>query len=803
MSSAYDKLRRILALERDQGCHDRAVVGGLARFLAYWKKQARQEEERASQAVPVDLIVATLSGYAEVSVEERRQAIDGLLESLSVEPGWPVADQSARPAPARPRPAKGAATPEPEAPVEDQLTLDSPVSVLKGVGTVNESRLARLGVRKVRDLLYHFPRRYDDYSKLEAINRLTLGDEVTIVGIVQEVHARHTRSRKAIVEVTLSDGTGTVQACWFNQPYLQTRFRVGSELAISGRVEEYLGRLVFNSPRWEPLQRELLHTGRLVPVHPLTEGITSGWLRRLVRNTLDSWVPRILDPLPPSLLTSAGLMGLRTALEQSHFPDSHATLKAALERLCFDEFFLFQLGMLRRRQAWLSQRGRALHVRHTDISRFAEQLPFRLTNAQNKAIQDILADLQRPVPMSRLLQGDVGSGKTVVAVVAAVVAARNGLQAAIMAPTTVLAEQHYDTISRMFKGHEGIRSALLTGSLSAGEKRQVQEEIARGRIQVIVGTHALIEDSVDFSGLGLVVVDEQHRFGVAQRGALRAKGDHVQPHLLAMSATPIPRTLALTIYGDLDISVLDELPPNREPVITAVRSRSSRERIYSFINGQIAEGRQAFVICPLVEESGQTDAKAAVAEHQHLQQEVFPHLRIGLLHGRMGAQDKERTMADFKERRYDILVSTAVVEVGIDVPNASVILVEGAERFGLAQLHQFRGRVGRAKHKSYCILLSDDPSQQSLERLRIMEQTSDGFVLAEKDLEMRGPGDFFGVRQHGLPELKVAKLSDVASLEKACREALRLFEEDPNLDRPEHQMLATSVRRFWSVSDLS
>ena len=816
MSSAYDKLKRILALEREQGCRDRAVVGGLVRFLDFWEKQAKQEEERDLHALPVDQVVGALSGYAESSAEERRRTIDGLLESLTLEPDRPDASESAESAPARPAPAPVAPTleaspprvrvPRPEAPgapAEGQPTLDSPVNVLKGVGAVNERRLARLGVREVRDLLYHCPRRYDDYSKLEAINRLNLDDEVTVVGVVQDVEARRVRSGKTIVDVTLGDGTGTVQACWFNQPYLKTRFRVGSELVISGRVEKYLGKLVFSSPQWEPLHRELLHTGRLVPVYSLTAGLRAGWLRRLVRNTLESWVPRIVDPLPPSILESTGLMGLRTAIEQSHFPDTHATLAAARGRLCFDEFLLLQLGILHRRHAWRSQQGRALDIPHGEVSRLIEQLPFRLTGAQEKGIQDILADLQRPVPMSRLLEGDVGSGKTVVAMVAALVAAHNGLQAAIMAPTAVLAEQHYDTVSSMLRGCEGIRSALLVGSLSASEKRQVQEEIARGRVQVIVGTHALIQDSVDYSRLGLVVVDEQHRFGVAQRGALRGKGDHLRPHLLAMSATPIPRTLALTIYGDLDISILDELPPNREQVVTAVRGSSARERIYAFINGQIAEGRQAFVICPLVEESGQTDAKAAVAEHQRLQQEVFPHLRVGLLHGRMSAEDKGRTMDGFREGRFDILVSTAVVEVGIDVPNASVILVEGAERFGLAQLHQFRGRVGRAKHKSYCILLSDEPSQQSLQRLRIMEQTSDGFMLAEKDLEMRGPGDFFGVRQHGLPELKVAKLSNVASLEKARRVALGLFEEDPGLDRPEHQLLATSVRRFWSEADLA
>lgn len=824
MASAYEKLRRILTLEREQNHRDRAVIGGLARFLTYWEKEARQEAEHNSYPVTVDEVLRILDGYAQQTIATRRQGVERLLTLLQTH----IAEQSAtsnqiqqtipNTSPSTGQEATGIAQFPPTPPLQkpapqmrqikpqpkgEQATLDAPVTQLRGVSAVVAGRLAKLGIKTIRDLLYHFPRRFDDFSDLKTISHLRLGDEATIVGRVLETKVQQTRSGQTIVRTVITDSTGLIEASWFGQPYLERRLKAGTEIVLSGRVDEYLGRLVFTSPEWEPVQRELLHTARLVPVYPLTEGISARWLRRLIRSALDSWAPRIVDPLPPEVLEATGLKGLGTALFQMHFPDNKASLEQARQRLCFDELFLLQLGILGQRRSWRSQSAQAMRVPHQDLQTLINSLPFRLTGAQQRAIESILADLQKPVPMSRLLQGDVGSGKTVVAVAAILTAARNGLQAAIMAPTTILAEQHYYTISHMLQCFPDIRCELLIGSLPASERQRLHEEIANGTIQVVVGTHALIQTSTEFAKLGLVVVDEQHRFGVEQRTALRAKGTSLQPHLLAMSATPIPRTLALTIYGDLDISVLDELPPNRQQVITAVRDRSSRERVYSFIEQQIKQGHQAFVICPLIDESDKLDVRAAVAEYEHLQQRVFPHLRIGLLHGRLSPEEKERVMADFKGGLYDILVSTAVVEVGIDVPNATAILIEGAERFGLAQLHQFRGRVGRGELKSYCILLSDDPSPACLTRLQIMEQTHDGFALAEKDLEMRGPGDFFGVRQSGLPSLRVARLSDTAILEKARTQALKLFESDPELIAPEHQALAASVRRFWTTQDLS
>lgn len=822
MASAYDKLRRILTLECEHGCQDRAVIGGLQRFLSYWEKEARDEPPDA-HPLPVDAVLEALAGYEQADTETRRDTIIRLLERMTSPPSTaaaPAVSEEASPedddAPPRADASDdgeaSATADEPAAPRRSPrrgarsakaVDLGSPLTTLRGVSTVNQERLARLGLHEIRDLITYYPRRYDDYSALRTINRLSYGDEVTIVGVVSKVKLQRLRNGRTIVRVALSDGTGTIEARWFNQPYLEKRFRPGMEIVVSGKVDEYLGRLLFTSPEWEPLQRDLLHTGRLVPVYPLTEGVSGRWLRRIIKGALDGFASRVIDPLPADLIASEGLLGIGEALMQMHFPDSHKALERARHRLCFDEFLLLQLGVLRQRRAWRSQTSAAMVLPAEERDAFIASLPFPLTGAQRRAIDEILADMATPIPMSRLLQGDVGSGKTIVAAAAILAAVRSGRQAAVMAPTAILAEQHYETLTSVFVGPHAVRCALLLGGMPESEKERVREMARTGEAQVLIGTHALIQETVEMADLGLAVVDEQHRFGVMQRAALRDKGGERQPHTLVMSATPIPRTLALTVYGDLDVSVLDEMPPNRQPVVTAVRDARSRERIYTFIRTQVREGRQAFIICPLVEESDKTEAKAAVEEHARLQRDVFPQLNLGLLHGRMSADEKEQVMADFRRGTYHVLVSTSVIEVGIDVPNATVVLVEGADRFGLAQLHQFRGRVGRGAHRSYCILLSDDPSDEGLQRLRIMEETSDGFALAERDLEMRGPGDFFGVRQHGLPALKVARLSDRAVLERARAAAMALFERDPDLALPEHRALATSVDYFWAPADLS
>jgi ATP-dependent DNA helicase RecG len=603
------------------------------------------------------------------------------------------------------------------------------------------------------------------------------------------------------VQSVISDGTGTVQATWFNQPWLAESLQAGMQIVLSGDVDQFLGRLVFQNPEWEPLDMEPLRTRRIVPVYPLTKGLTSHKMREIVKTAVEQWANRVPDPIPTPLLQRRDYYPLPQALQQMHFPDSQADLHRARQRLVFEELLLLQLGMLRQRRDWQSIPGVPLEIDQEKVDRFVGSLPFPLTGAQSRVVAEITADLQRPIPMNRLLQGDVGAGKTVVAAAAMVAAVAAGKQAALMAPTEILAEQHFKGLSGLL-AELGVEMRLLTGGTSAAQKQAIYDELRSGAAQLVIGTHALIQEPVQFKSLALVVIDEQHRFGVDQRQALRDKGqnsldDHGAPHLLVMSATPIPRTLALSMYGDLDLSILDEMPPGRQEIRTRWLRPSERERAYSFVRGQVDAGRQAFFICPLVEESAKIEAKAAVEEHERLQREIFPNYKLGLLHGRMSADEKEAAMRAFYQGETDVLVATSVIEVGIDVPNSTVIVIEGANRFGLAQLHQFRGRVGRGQHQSYCLLISESVSADSEERLEALEKTNDGFVLAEKDLELRGPGEFFGRRQSGLPELKLASLLDVEMLTIARQEADLLFRLDPWLEKEENQLLKERVMQFW------
>jgi ATP-dependent DNA helicase RecG len=662
-----------------------------------------------------------------------------------------------------------------------------------------------LGIHTIRDMLYFFPRRHDDYSQLKSINRLEYGEEVTIIAQVWDAGARETRGGGTLFKANLSDGTGFIEVTWFNQPYLADKIKGGQQIVISGRVDEYLGQLCFNSPEWEPLEEELLHTARLVPVYPLTAGVGARWLRRLMKRTVDYWSKRLPDHLPASVRQEADLLDLEIAIVQAHFPDNPELLAQACYRLAFDELFILQIGLLRQRHLWRSVPGRPVLVDDPTLNSLIRNLPFELTHAQQRALGQIVADLRSNWPMNRLLQGDVGSGKTVVAAAVMALTMAVGAQAAMMAPTEILAEQHYDTLTRLFKSWPGFVSAqpngplpgirLLTGSVTGQEREEVYAGLADGSVGVVVGTHALIQAGVQFKALALAVIDEQHRFGVQQRAALRQKG--YNPHLLVMTATPIPRSLELTLWGHVDVSVIDEMPPGRKPVLTRLILPTERERAYSFVRSQVEKGRQAFIICPLVEESEKIEAKAAVEEYKRLQKHVFPNLRLGLLHGRLKGEEKEATMARFAGGELDILVATAVVEVGIDVPNATVMLIEGANRFGLAQLHQFRGRVGRGEHASCCLLVSDSFSPDAQERLQAVEATSDGFVLAQKDLELRGPGEFLGTRQSGFPDLKLASVTDLRLVEAAREAARRFFETDPELADPDNRLLARRVAQFW------
>jgi ATP-dependent DNA helicase RecG len=687
--------------------------------------------------------------------------------------------------------------------------LHAPIESVRGVGPANAERFAKLGVRTVRDLLYHFPRRHLDYRAARLIKDLTFEGYETILATVWSVKVDGRPGGILVIRVILADESGTAEAMWVRRKdYLSKDFVTGRTVVLSGECRLVNGRPVFRDPEWENyVTEDTVHTGRLVPVYPLVEGLNGRYVRRIAKHTIDRYAALLADPLPAAIRDEHRLLDLPSAIAQAHFPDSDELHAAAQKRLAFDELLVIQLGLSERRMAReTGEPAPALEARVEQVREFLESLPFQLTGAQQRALAEIGRRLSLEQPMSLLLEGDVGSGKTVVAAAAAVQVVANGYQAAIMAPTEILAEQHHRTFQKLFSGlGVGAPSVtLLTGSVKGADRRRRYADVASGQANVVVGTQALVQEGLEFGRLGLVVIDEQHRFGVEQRSTLRQKG--YKPHVLVMTATPIPRTLALTIYGDLDLQVLDELPPGRQTIKTRHLRPTDRPKAYEFVRREVQSGHQAFIICPLVEETGRLDARgnearAAVAEHERLQRDVFPDLRLGLVHGRMKPAEKDAAMRMFQSREYDILVSTAVVEVGIDVPNATVMLIEGANRFGLAQLHQFRGRVGRGEAQSYCLLISDSPSEVSDRRLGIVERTNDGFALAEEDLKLRGPGEFFGTRQSGLPDLKMAKLSDVAILEEARVAALKIVERDLALTQPEHRLLRGLVRDFWSRAE--
>ena len=789
----FETLKRILALERDKGYQNTAVIGGLDRLALHWQEQVTSEVSDPQPKQRLSRVLERLKCYPDLQTrEERALAVEEMLNILA-----------GREPMGQPKRAPRVAEEHPVASLGN-ITLDSPVTELKGIGQSRTEQLSHLGVKSIRDMLYLFPRRYNDFRAMKPIHKLRYGEVTTVAGTIRETRARRGRGGQAIVTSIISDGIGSVQATWFNQPYLTRALRAGQQVVISGRVDEYLGRLVFTSPEWEILTPALIHTNGIIPVYPLTKGIGERWMRRQMKQAVDYWTLRLPDQLPPKVQARTGLISQDEAVRQIHFPESQAALARARRRLSFDELFLMKLGVLRQRHLWRARPGRPLPLNQEVLQAFLGSLPFPLTGAQQRALQEILEDIRRPEPMSRLLQGDVGAGKTVVAVAAMLQAAAD-CQAVLMAPTEILAEQHAHTIAQLLghMGEEGPSVALLRGSLPAAEREAAYQAIQEGSAHIVIGTQALIQEGVAFHDLALVVIDEQHRFGVAQRASLRQKGHN--PHMLVMSATPIPRTLALTLYGDLDISTIDEMPPGRKPIATRWMTPPERERAYQLVRSQVEQGHQAFIICPLVEESEKIAARAALEEHRRVAEEVFPDLRVGLLHGRMSAESKEEAMRRFLAGELDILVSTPVVEVGIDVPNATVMMIEGADRFGLAQLHQFRGRVGRGEAPSYCLLLAESPGLEAEERLQAMERSQDGFALAEKDLKMRGPGEFFGLRQSGLPDIKLARLSDVPLLTMARQEAQTLFQIDPDLSQPQHRLLHRQVLRMgWQgAGDLS
>ncbi|MBE9177104.1 ATP-dependent DNA helicase RecG [Oculatella sp. LEGE 06141] len=678
------------------------------------------------------------------------------------------------------------------------ITLDQLVTYLPGIGPRNSERLAKLGLYTVRDLLYYYPRDHVDYARQVNIRDLTAGETVTIIGTVKRCTCFNSprNAKLTIFELVMKDHSGQIKLSRFlagnryrNRGWQEQQRRLyppGAIIAASGLVKESKYGMTLDDPQIEVIEHsgdtiESMKVGRVVPIYPLTEGITADFVRRAVVAALPA-VTQLQDPLPEALRTKYGLIGAQEAIAHIHFPPNSEALDAARHRLVFDEFFYLQLGLLRRR---LNQRqeqtSAVLAPTGQLIEQFYQGLPFKLTNAQQRVINDILNDLQKPIPMNRLVQGDVGSGKTVVAVVAVLAAIQSGYQAALMAPTEVLAEQHYRKLVEWFNLlHLSVE--LLTGSTKTAKRKQIHSHLETGELPLLVGTHALIEDPVQFQQLGLVVIDEQHRFGVQQRARLQQKGDH--PHVLTMTATPIPRTLALTLHGDLDVSQIDELPPGRKAIHTTVLTGRDRSHAYDLIHREIAQGRQAYVVLPLVEESEKLDLRSAIDEYQRLQETIFPNFKVGLLHGRMTSAEKEEAIAHFRNAATQILVSTTVVEVGVDVPNASVMLIEHAERFGLSQLHQLRGRVGRGADQSFCLLMSSSKTETAKQRLKVLEQSQDGFFISEMDMRFRGPGAVLGTRQSGLPDFALASLvEDQDVLEVARDAAEKVIEKDPTLER--------------------
>ena len=696
-----------------------------------------------------------------------------------------------------------------------QKNLSTGMQFIKGVGPKLVEAFERLGVKTVEDALYLLPHRYEDRRELREVSLLRPGHIEVFEAVVISATVSTSRGGRKQYEVVVGDGTATVSLKWFNfnAVWMKKAWHPGRRGIFTGEVNQFGHHREIHHPEVEwiaaeddiaaVMARDPATYGRIVPVYPLTEGLHQKAMRHLMKQVVDGFAADVESYINRDILLRHHLLPLADALREAHFPSPEADLQqinsgstAAHHSLVFDEFFYLELGLALKRHGFTMEEGIAFEVNHKYTKPLLKLLPYSLTHAQRRVLSEIKEDMMAPFPMHRLVQGDVGSGKTLVALMAALVAVENGYQVVIMAPTEILAEQHFLNIHGWCDSL-GVKTVLLTSSHKGKERERLLEQVASGEAEIIIGTHAVIQEKVEFSRLGLGIIDEQHRFGVLQRGILKKKGDN--PDILVMTATPIPRTLAMTVFGDLSLSVIDELPPGRTPIETKVFSESRRRQVYSLIRDEVNSGRQAYLICPLVEESEKSELKAATQMAEELQSGAFPEFRVGLLHGRLRPEEKEAVMALFKANEIHILVATTVIEVGIDVPNATVMVVEHAERFGLSQLHQLRGRVGRGSHSSHCLLIASERlSDDGVKRLRVMEATTDGFRIAEADLEIRGPGDFLGTRQAGLPEFRVANLlRDGRILEVARREAFTLVERDPELKLPEHERLKKEMTKRW------
>ncbi|PKO18495.1 MAG: DNA helicase RecG [Chloroflexi bacterium HGW-Chloroflexi-10] len=829
MLSAITKIIKFFELEIDRNFDNRSVFGGLGNFSQSWKNEA--SEQAVSQDI-VSQVFDNLEKYPAMEKEQRADAIHRLLPLLQTEnknlnpksfnstlKNNPINSKAANP--------KHSGLANKEFSLKDELTypikencltyqiqnnkiqgeelervLNSPVINLSSIGETRAKTLAEIGIETLRDVIFHFPRKYDDYSQLKTINKLKYKEKVTVLAIIKSAHTRPSKNGKVkITEVIVEDGTGSLRITFFNQPFLEKKLAPGIEILLSGTTDMYLGRFVMNNPEWELAENDPIYESGIIPSYRSTQNFSQKQIRKSISQAISFWAGRLPECYPNRMLEEAELMNFSQALYEIHIPSSMENLKKARERLSFDEIFFLQLEVLQQKKNWQSDTAIKYGVDEQFISKLEQNISFELTSAQKRSIADIRNDFERGIPMSRLIQGDVGSGKTMVAAFGIAITAANGFQTALMAPTSILAEQHYKNILKFFETNQLLspkKIRLLVGDTSESEKEDIRRGLENGNIFVIIGTHALIEAPIQFKALQLVIIDEQHRFGVEQRKKLREKGR--TPHLLAMSATPIPRSLALTIYGDMDLSVINEMPPGRQPVETYIVTPLDRERIYQIVLKQIESGRQVFFIFPLVEsddEDPEKEAKSAVNQHVHLKQKVFPQFEIGLLHGRMRPDEKEEVMRGFRDQKYQILVSTTVVEVGVDIPNASVMVIEGANRFGLAQLHQLRGRVGRGMHKSYCLLIPENEDALENQRLLAMSESNDGFVLAEKDLEQRGPGNFLGTDQSGFGDLRLANIMNTRLIEKARSFAEKAFQSEDNIPIFENSDMQTLYRHNW------
>lgn len=756
---------RVLREEYQDGFRDRRRLDNL---LDKWLAEVDQLEPDEARTLKT-AVRPLMAGYASLAAGKRQHAVVTVGQDLARLGGIQ-----------RPKPQPKTEFPPAETP---KLPLDGEVQYLKGVGPRMATLLKRLGITNVQDLLYHLPHRWEDRSTFRPIRDARDGVVEVVRGKLGPLRKKQPRRGLTILSASLSDGSGSLTLTWFNQHYLAKQLKPGKTLIAVGKVERKFNGTQINSPEVE-FDDSGMHSGRVIPVYPLTGSLSQKWLRKLQYSVVPTYAPLLKEFVPASILKQQQFPSRPLAVLEYHWPRSLSLVDLARRRLAFEELFLLQLEIALQRQS-REREPRTVHYANLEnTEEFLKLLPFTPTGAQSRVMGEIVQDLQRDTPMNRLLQGDVGAGKTVVAAFAAWIAIRNGFQAAVMAPTEILAEQHYQKLCQMLEP-AGIRVGMLSGSMRKKAKRQTYEALEAHQVDLCVGTHALIQEGVHFARLGLAVVDEQHKFGVMQRTTLRQKGHGNNPDLLVMTATPIPRTLALTLYGDLEVSLLDELPPGRQPIRSESVTFSKRKKIYEEIRQQINEGRQAYIICPLVEESEKVEGvTAAVEEAEVVQKQVFPEFRVGLLHGKMKAAEKDAVMEAFRQGEYQILISTTVIEVGVDVPNATFMLVQDANRFGLAQLHQLRGRVGRGAHASRCVFMGDTKSQDGQRRLKAIARMADGFAVAEEDLQIRGPGDFYGLRQSGFPEFRVADLlRDQQLLELARNTAYAILGDDPDLRR--------------------